>query len=357
MNATHLIARFVEGFFHDYLAGQRGLSRNTIVSYRDALKLFLRFARERLGKPVDKLTVEDVDHQVVTAFLEHLEVSRGNSPRTRNNRLAALHSFFRYVGEQEPLLLGRSQRICAIPLKRTEHRTIDYLEDQELRALLESVDQSSRNGRRDYALLLFLYNTGARVQEAVDLERTDLRLEAPFQVRLTGKGNKERVCPLWPETVAALQTYLGGRDPDPADMPSVFVNAQGRPITRFGIRYIVRRHGAQAAQSCPSIQAKRLSPHLLRHSTAMHLLQSGNDLSVVKDWMGHADLNTTHGYVEIDMKMKRKALQAAEAPHVKTPASRRSKWLQPGILQWLDELSKEASIMCSTAPTSATVKG
>ena len=165
------------------------------------------------------------------------------------------------------------------------------------------------------------------------------------------------MCPLWPETVTALQSYLEGRDPDPAEVPSVFLNAQGQPITRFGIRYIVRRHGAQAALSCPSIQAKRVSPHLLRHSTAMHLLQSGNDLSVVKDWMGHADLNTTHGYVEIDMKMKRRALEAASAPHVKTPAGRRSKWLQPDILQWLDELSKEASIMCSTAPTSAAAKG
>lgn len=353
MNVTHPIARFVQGFFHDYLAAQRGLSPNTILSYRDALKLFLRFASQRVGKPVDKLSVEDFDEKLTLAFLDDLEASRGNSTQTRNNRLAALRAFFRYVAGQEPMVLARCQRICEIPTKRAQHNMIEYLEDQEMRAVLESVDHNSRNGQRDYALLLFLYNTGARVQEGVDLQISDLRLQAPLHVKLTGKGKKERLCPLWPETVAALQNYLDGRDPDTSKVPSVFLNAKGQPITRFGIRYIVRQYGAKAAQACPSMKAKKVSPHLVRHTTAMHLLQSGNDITVVKDWMGHADVNTTHGYVEIDMKMKRKALEACQAPKVKT-AKQRPKWLKPGILQWLDELSKASGnyVQCSTGAAS-----
>jgi site-specific recombinase XerD len=357
MDAAHPVARFVQRFFHEYLAAQRGLSPNTILSYRDSLKLFLPFASQRVAKPVDKLLIEDFDEKLTVAFLDDLEATRGNCTRTRNGRLAALHSFFRYVAEQEPTVMARCQRICSIPVKRTDHKTIEYLEDTELRAVLGSVDQNSRNGARDYAFLLFLYNTGARVQEAVDLKIGDLRLEIPFQVKLTGKGRKERACPLWPETAAALQDYLDHREPDTSTMPTVFLNANGQPITRFGMRYIVRGYAAKANEACPSLKSKKVSPHTLRHTTAMHLLQSENDLSVVKDWMGHADLNTTHGYVEINMKMKRKALEACESPQVRTRSKRRRKWEKPGILQWLDELSGTAKPMCSTRERSSAARG
>jgi site-specific recombinase XerD len=357
MNATHPISRFVQGFFHEYLAAQRGLSSNTILSYRDALKLLLRYVAGRAGTPVDKLAVEDFDEEVVVAFLAHLEADRGNCAQTRNNRLSALRTFFRYVAHQEPMLLGKCQRICAIPNKRTEHKVIEYLEDHEIGALLEQVDQNSRNGARDYALLLFHYNTGARVQEVVDLNVDDLRLDAPCQVKLTGKGRKERVCPLWPETVAALRNYLQQRQPDTARITAVFLNANGQPITRFGIRYIVRRYAAKAEEACPSLKSKKISPHSVRHTTAMHLLQSGNDLSIVKDWMGHADMNTTHAYVEIDIKMKRKALEASQPPQVQAPKKKRAKWLKPGILKWLDDLSKSAKIMCSPPMTPAAASG
>jgi integrase/recombinase XerD len=338
MNGTHRLARFVQGFFHEYLAAQRGLSPNTIFSYRDCLKLFFRFVSQTIAKPVDRLSLEDFDKQEALSFLDHLETSRGNTTQTRNNRLAALRAFFRYVAAQEPLLLARCQRICAIPTKNTPHKTIAYLEDKEMRALLESVDPHSRNSQRDYALVLFLYNTGARVQEVVDLKIADLRLQSPFQVKLTGKGRKERVCPLWPETVAALQTYLNDRVPEAHELSTVFLNANGRPVTRFGIRYILRRHAAKAAEVCPSLSLKKISPHLVRHTTAMALLQSGNDISVVKDWLGHADVNTTHAYVEIDLNMKRKALQACQPPKAKA-TKRLPRWRQPGVLQWLDELS------------------
>ena len=264
---------------------QRGLSPNTILAYRDCLKLFLRFVSEQVGRPVDKLILEEFDKNLVTAFLDHLETNRGNSTQTRNIRLAALRAFFRYVAAQEPMLLAPCQRICEIPNKRTPHKTIDYLEDKEMSALLESVDPNSRNGRRDYALVLFLYNAGARVQEVVDLTIADLRLQTPYQVKLTGKGRKERLCPLWPETVTALQDYLNDRQPDAPEVP-VFLNANGKPITRFGIRYIVRQYAAKAANLCPSMEFKKVGPHTVRHTTATHLLQSENDISVVKDWLG-----------------------------------------------------------------------
>ena len=339
MNATHSIARFVQGFFQNYLAAQRGFSKNTILSYRDCLKFFFRFVSEQIGKPVDKLNVEDFDEKLSTHFLNHLEETRGNSTQTRNIRLAALRAFFRFVAGQEPSVLARCQRICDIPLKRTKHKTIEYLDDDEVGALLNSVDQTSRNGLRDYALLMFFYNTGGRVQEVVDVQIPDLRLETPFQVKITGKGNKERLCLLWPETVEAIQNYIDDRCVDASEESTLFLNAHGYPLTRFGVRYIVRQHGAKTAKKRPSLKSKKVNPHTLRHTTAIHLLQSGNDISVVKDWLGHANINTTHGYIEIDMKMKRKALESCRPPEVKT-AKRRPKWQKPGILQWLDELTR-----------------
>ena len=355
MNTNYLIAPLIQAFFQDFLVAQRGLSPHTIAAYRDSIKLFLNFAAARLHKPVDKLTVEDFHDKLVVAFLDDLQTSRANSTRTRNARLAALHVLFRYIAGQRPEAMARCQQICALPVKRTTHNTIEYLEDHEIRAVLNSVDQSSRNALRDYALLLFLYNTGARAQEVVDLRIDKLRFETPCQVKLLGKGRKERACPLWPETVQALQNYLEHREPSATECPSVFLNANGNPITRFGIRYIVCQYAAKAGEACASIKAKKVSPHTLRHTTAMHLLQSGNDISIVKDWLGHADLNTTHGYVEIDMKMKRKALEACQPPRVETPPNSRSKWLKPGILEWLENLSKGAGIMWSgSVPPAAT---
>jgi site-specific recombinase XerD len=339
MNATHSLARLVHGFFQEYMAGQKGLSPNTILSYRDAVKLFLCFAAKQVERPVDRLDLEDFDEPLVLRFLDDLEASRGNCVAVRNNRLAALRAFFRYVAGQEPLAFARCQRICTIATKRKEHQTIEYLEDNEVAAVLKSIDRHSRNGARDYALLLFLYNTGARVQEVVDLKLADVRLQIPFQVKLCGKGRKERLCPLWPESVEALAAYFSSRKPALFENSPAFVNANGRRITRFGIRYLVRQYAGQAAQSCPSVKFKKVSPHTWRHTTAMHLLQSGNDISVVKHWLGHADVNTTHGYVEIDMNMKRKALELCEAPHTKT-AKALSKWSKPSILKWLDQLSQ-----------------
>ena len=335
MNTNHLIAPLVQAFFLNFLVAQRGLSPNTIGSYRDCIKLFLNFAADRLDKPVDKLTIEDFEDKLVEAFLDYLEMSRGNSTRTRNARLAALHVLFRYIAGQQPEAMARCQQICTVPVKRTAHKTIEYLEDDEIRVVLNSVDPSSRNALRDYGLLLLLYNTGARAQEIVDLRFDNLRFEKPYQVKLQGK---ERICPLWPETVEALQNYIQRREPSATECPLLFLNSNGRPITRFGLRYIIRRYADKAGEVCASLKTKKISPHTIRHTTAMHLLQAGNDINVIKAWMGHADLNTTHGYVEIDMKMKRKALETCQSPKAKTPAKGQPKWLKPGILEWLNDL-------------------
>ena len=254
MNTNNLIAPFIQRFFLNFLVARRGLSPNTIGAYRDCIKLFLRFAAGLLEKPVDKLTIEDFRDNLVVAFLDDLETSRGNSTRTRNARLAALHALFRYIAGQQPEAMEHCQQICAVPPKRTSHKTIEYLEDDEIRAVLNSVVSSSRNALRDYGLLLLLYNTGARAQEVVDLKIDKLRFEKPYQVKLLGKGRKERACPLWPETVQALQNYIERREPSVSECPSLFLNTNGKPITRFGLRYIIRQYADKAAEVCTSVK-------------------------------------------------------------------------------------------------------
>jgi len=253
---------------------------------------------------------------LVLHFLDHLENTRGCSARTRNARLAAIRALFSFIAREQPSLLLHCQMIRTIPIKRTRHKTVDYL--------------------RDKALLLLLYNTGARVSEIVGLKVADLRLKGNAQIKLLGKGNKYRSCPLWDETVEALDAYLNQRTAkDPADH-QLFLNANGAPITRFGVRHIILKYATVAKSQCPSIAAKTVTPHTIRHTTAMHLLRSGNDVNMVSYWLGHADINTTHIYVEIDMEMKRQMLQKAGPPAVKKPLP----WQKPNVLQWLNALAK-----------------
>ncbi len=333
---THIIAKFIKRFFSHYLPVQKGLAANTILAYRDAIKLLLCYASDMLNKSVEQLCVEDIDESLVLDFLDHVENTRGCTPRTRNARLAAIRALFGFIAREEPSLLLHCQKIRTIPLKRTEHKTVDYLEENQMQALLDSVELNSRSGVRDNALLLLLYNTGARVSEIVELKLADLRLDGSAQVKLLGKGNKYRSCPLWPETVEALDAYLKQRTAkDPADH-QLFLNANGAPITRFGVRHIMGKYATTAKSQCPSIAAKTVTPHTIRHTTAMHLLRSGNDVNMVSYWLGHADINTTHIYVEIDMEMKRQMLQKAGPPDVKKPLP----WQKPNVLQWLNALAK-----------------
>ncbi len=338
---THTFANFMKRFFSHYLPVQKGLSVNTIIAYRDAIKLLLCYVGDTLERSVDKLAVEDITEKVVVGFLDYTEQERGCSVRTRNARLAAIRSLFSFIAREEPALLQQCQRIRAIPIKRMQHKAVEYLDEKEMQAILDSVDINSRTGIRDRALLLLLYNTGARVSEIVELKVSDLRLDGTGQVHLLGKGKKHRNCPLWSETITALQAYLKQRMPKEPSAEYLFLNANGVPITRFGIRHITGKYAVVAQNRCPSIKTKTVTPHTIRHTTAMHLLRAGNDINMISYWLGHADINTTHIYIEIDMEMKRQMLEKVDAPIIK----KKVPWHKPDILQWLNSLAK-SSILC-----------
>jgi integrase/recombinase XerD len=333
---THMLANFIKRFFSHYLPVHKGLAVNTILAYRDAIKLLLCYASDTLNKSVDELCVEDIDESLVLDFLEHVENTRGCTARTRNARLAAIRALFGFIGREQPAVLLDCQRIRTIPIKRTHHQTIDYLEENEIQALLNAVKLDSRSGVRDKALMLLLYNTGARVSEVVELKVADLRFNGVGQVELLGKGKKYRRCPLWPETVEALQDYLNQRTAKDPAAQQLFLNANGLPLTRFGVRHIIGKYATSAESQCPSIATKAVNPHTIRHTTAMHLVRAGNDVNMVSYWLGHADINTTHIYVEIDMEMKRRMLEKTAAPDVKKPLP----WHKPDVLEWLNALAK-----------------
>jgi site-specific recombinase XerD len=332
---THAIAPFLKRFFSHYMPVRKGHSLDTVASYRDAVKLLLCYVGDMLKKSVDQLNIEDITEKVVLAFLDYIEQQRGCAATTRNARLAAIRSLFAFIARENPELVLQAQQIRTIPIKRTKHNEIVYLEEKEMQAVLDAVDIDSRTGLRDRALFLLMYNTGARVSEVVNLELTDLRLDAA-QVTLHGKGNKDRCCPLWPETVAALEAYIMDRQPKSPETKQVFLNANGSPITRFGIRHVTRKYGVKAQAKQTTIEDKPLNPHRIRHTTAMHLLRAGNDINMVSYWLGHANLNTTHAYVEIDMEMKRKMLEKTPVPKV----GKKPPWHRPNVLQWLKDLTK-----------------
>jgi integrase/recombinase XerD len=337
---THALADFMKPFFSHYLPTQRGLSINTIASYRDAIKLLLCYVADHLKISVDALDVEDLTEAEVLDFLDYVQQQRGCVGKTRNARLAAIRSLFAFTGREQPDLLAQCRQIRAIPLKRTGQVSIDYLEETELQSLMDAINLNTRTGVRDRALLLLLYNTGARVSEIVGLNVEDLRLNGNAQVELLGKGNKHRACPLWPETVAVLKDHLRQRHPKQVETQSLFLNAHGVPITRFGIRHVIGKYAAIAVVQCPSLKTKTVTPHTLRHTTAMHLLRSGNDINMISYWLGHADINTTHIYLEIDMEMKRKMIEKVDAPTI----SGRAPWHEPGVLDWLNKLGKNPEL-------------
>jgi len=336
MNTSSQLSRLVQDFFRCHLIERRNVSPHTISAYRDTLRMFLAFVAEhRTPSPGAAMTVDDFGREVVLAFLEQLERERHNCVSTRNARLAALHAFLRFVAEEDPTSLHVAQRALVIPYKRTPVRAIVCLERSEIEHLLRSITRTDRAGRRDLALIMFLYNTGARAQEALDLHLPHLRLMAPAQVRIMGKGRKERLCPLWTDTVHLLKDMLRDRAGDSSQDVPLFVNARSGALTRFGLEHIIRLRVAAAARTLPSLAVKHVTPHSFRHTTALHLLQSGVELNVVRSWLGHASIETTHRYVEIDMQMKREALEACQP--VK-PSGRRPRWLEPDLLSWLESL-------------------
>jgi site-specific recombinase XerD len=333
----NLLATLLRSFFGDYLFALRGMSPHTIQSYRDSLVLLLRFVASHKNRPASSLNLEDLGPQEVQTFLVHLEVERKNSTSTRNIRLSAFHSFFRFVAAQHPDLLDQAQRILGIPFKRTRSRIIDYLEYDEIQKILSVIDQTTPKGRRDYTLLATMFNTGARVQEILDLQACDLQLSKPFQVQLTGKGRKQRSCPIWPQTAQLLRRLCMELHIDLRSEVHVFQNCRATPLSRFGVRFILNECIKRAQASIPSLCSKRLHPHSMRHSTAVALLKSGVDLTTISQWLGHADLNTTNRYAVIDLEMKRKAIESIQP--VESQGTCNQPWRHDDtILGWLESL-------------------
>jgi site-specific recombinase XerD len=332
------IAKPIRDFFDQHLLSQRGLSSHTVLAYRDTLKLFLKFVCLRLRTTCTTLTLEDLTADTVRGFLDHLERVRKNGVPTRNARLAAIHAFFNYLASIDPRHLAQAQTILTVPFKRHSHRVAEYLERDEVLKIFAGIDGRTLQGQRDDALLRMLYNTGMRVSELVSLDVNHLRFSRPYTVRIHGKGRKERTCPLWNETVAALKTYLEKRGVRLDDPVPLFINHEGNRLTRFGVRHIIGHRVSEAANTCPSLLTRRVTPHTWRHTTAMHLLQSNVDLNMIRSWLGHASIETTNGYVEIDLEMKRKTLKSAEKLIPKKATTRRSWQNDDELLSWLSKL-------------------
>jgi integrase/recombinase XerD len=296
----------VQSFFSEHLRRTRGASEHTVRAYRDALRMLFLFLADRLGRRVEDLRLDDVRADAVLAFLHHIECERGNGAVTRNCRLAAIRSFAEHLIRHDITRAEQYGRILAIPAKRAASRVVSYLEPEDVRAVIAAIEGTSTTSHRDRALLLLLYNTGARISEALAVRARDLQLARPRQVRLHGKGGKDRICPLWAETAAAIrQLALDPRSEEP-----VFRSARGCPLTRDGAAYVLEKYVARAAKSRPKLQRHRVTPHVLRHSCATALLQAGVDVSVVRDYLGHASIATTSRYIATNLKLKREVLQA-----------------------------------------------
>jgi len=331
MRNTTLIGPWIRRFLLEHLVAERNLARNTQCSYRDTMVLLLPFMSRTLKTPVDRLTVNDLTPHVVRRFLEHLEKDRRCGGGTRNLRLGAIHSLAKFIGSHSPEHVAWCAEVRAVPFRKTAKPSMTYLEKPEMDAVLEAPDRSTEQGARDHALLQFLYNTGARVEEAAQVTVGDLTWGSSSSVRLIGKGNKTRLCPLWPKTAGLLKILVGSRGPH----DRVFLNRLGQPLTRFGIYTLVRRAVRRASTTMPSLKAKRISPHTVRHSTACHLLRAGVDINTIRGWLGHVSLDTTHVYAEIDLEMKAKALAHCEIRGSARPRYRRK---DAGVIEFLRSL-------------------
>lgn len=332
MIPTTALPVLLQSFFTDRLMKQRQVSPHTIASYRDTFRLFLRFTHKKLKKAPAKLTLDDLDAPLICAFLDHIQNDRHNSARTRNLRLTAIRSFFQYAAFQEPSRCAHIQRVLAIPAKRRARPLIDFLTYPEIQALLSVPDKTTWAGRRDRALLLLAIQTGLRLSELIGLRRCDFVLATGAHVRCYGKGRKERCTPLTKQTVAVMKTWLKERGGSNDDV--VFPNARGSQLSPDGVQYLLAKHVKMACKICPTLKAKRVSPHVLRHTAAMELLQAGVDHSVIALWLGHESSDTTSIYLQADLALKEKIMTKTKPLNVKAGRYR------PGdkLLQFLNEL-------------------
>ena len=331
MSDATLLGPWIRRFLLEHLVGERNLSTNTQKSYRDMLKQLLPFVGERLGKSVDRLTVTDLSAKLVRQFLTHLECKRHCGISTRNQRLGGIHALAAFIGEQRPEYIAWAAEVRQVPFKKFTAPVITCLDRAEINALLEVPDRSTAQGRREHALLFFLYNSGARASEAAQLTIADLDWHAR-SVQILGKGRKLRTCPLWPATIKAIRPLTAGRQTG----DRVFLNRLSQTLTRSGIHALVKRCAERARRTTPSLERKTVGPHTIRHSTASHLLRAGVDLNTIRAWLGHVSINTTNIYAEIDLDTKARALKAC------IPATSRSRgrsWRsQPALMDFLRNL-------------------
>jgi len=327
-----LLGPVLRAYFCSYLIGQRDLSPRTISSYRDTFRLLLRFLLQRHGIQPDAVCVDDIDAPRVLAFLQDLEKSRGNCTRSRNARLAAIRSFHRHVAAANPLLLPVAQPVLAIPMKRFDRNTIGHLTREQMEAVLDAPDVATSVGQRDRLLLMLLYNTGARVSEIANLKVQDVSLESRSSVHILGKGRKRRSVPLWRATTKLLRQWLRRAKITPES--PLLPNARGTSMSRSGVAQRLRLAVTRASAKHPALKSVRVSPHTIRHTTAMHLLQSGVDLSMIAMWLGHESIQTTHQYLDADLESKREALKYLESPH---PRRKRAAPAKP-LIRFLEEL-------------------
>jgi integrase/recombinase XerD len=325
-------AVLVQAFFCQRLIQQQNVSTCTVSSYRDTFRLLLGFLERHCKKPPATVTLADLDAPTIAAFLDHLEKKRHNSIRTRNARFAAIRSFLKYAALRDPVSLPIIQRVLAIPMKRFARPALTFLSRDEVAALLKAPDGSTWSGRRDRGLFALLYNTGARVSEAIALRRADISLDTARSVHLTGKGRKQRTVPLWKSTVDDIRDWMVSLSPAPETL--LFPNRGGGPLSRSGVERRLMEAMRMASDHCPTLQDKRVSPHTLRHTTAMHLLQSGVDITVIALWLGHESTETTHQYVEANLAMKEEALSKLE----EIPTAKVHFRASDKLLQFLEDL-------------------
>jgi integrase/recombinase XerD len=309
------LAPLLRRYFLERLIEQRGASPATVAAYRDAFRILLQFAEKKLRRPAASLLFEDLTPSIILAFLAHLERERGNCARTRNARLAVIRSFAKYAGSEEPVALDHARRLLAIPSKRCARPVLTHLSRQEIATILRAPESETWSGDRDRVLLATLYNTGARVSEAIGLNIEHIFLDRTPRVELHGKGRKTRTIPLWKSTAKELARWIRQRAAEP-NAP-LFTNRVGERITRSGVARRLAIAVASAMKTCPSLRNRRVSPHTIRHTTAMHLLEAGNDISIIALWLGHESPNTTHAYLEADVALKARVLSRLDAPHAR----------------------------------------
>jgi site-specific recombinase XerD len=330
------LATLVTSFFTRHLAAELNASGHTIRSYRDTFRLFLRHAAAATGRQVTQLTLDDLTPQAILSFLDYLEKERNNSAVTRNTRLAALRSFFSYATSQDAAAALLGQKILAIPFKRAPGRLLGYLTEEELRAILACPNRTDPKGRRDYLILALLYDTGARVQELLDLCPADFRLDRLPLVRITGKGRKQRIVPLLPATSQLVCNHLAETGRSPTETSPFLANYRGEKMTRSGVSFLLDHYCRLAAKAVHTLRRAGISPHTFRHTKAMHLLQAGVSPVTIKDLLGHAHLKTIEVYVQADLEMKRRALESTPSPVDSGPPVDRH---EPDLLRWLEQLT------------------